>query len=81
MLPWKDEWMGRAEAGETSNDVTSGCWKRSQAQCWNRSWGLQDTSLVVRRWGGHGFQGGAGMLAVEKYFINSIDLLFNKGRS
>ena len=25
--------------------------------------------------------GRAGMLAVEKYFINSIDLLFNEGRS
>lgn len=44
----KDERMGRVEAGETSNDVTSGCWKRSQAQCWNRSWGLQDSALVVK---------------------------------
>lgn len=35
----KDGWVGGAGAGETSNDVTSDWWKRSQAQRWNRSWG------------------------------------------
>ena len=29
--------------------------------------GLQDASLVVRRWGGDGLQGAAGMMAAGKY--------------
>lgn len=43
--------------------------------------GAPGQCFSCQRWGGHGFQGGAGVLAVEKYFINSIDLFFNKGRS